>query len=142
MTFVPLRTRVAMTIVFALAIGAGALLPFAASPAPEREVRVRVRNMAFYLDNDSRSPNPVIRVTAGERIRLSLVNDDPGFDHDLAIGAWDVRTPMLRGEGRASVVVRVPEKPGSFTYVCTLHAAMMRGTIEVVPAEAASSRGD
>jgi plastocyanin len=135
------RTRIALTTGLVLALGACALLPFGTGPKPERELRVRVRNMAFYLDNDSTTPNPVIKVRAGERIRLRLVSDDPGFTHDFAIHEWDVRTPLVRGEERTSIVFRVPEKPGSFTYLCTLHAAMMKGTIEVVPGEVAQSPG-
>lgn len=140
--FKTLPTRIAVTTGIALALGACALLPLGAGPETQREVLVRVRNMAYYLDNDSRSPNPVIKVTAGERIRLRLVSEDPGFNHDFAIHAWDVVTPMVHGEERTSIVFRVPEKPGSFTYVCTLHAAMMKGTIEVVPAEVAQTPGD
>jgi plastocyanin len=142
MMFTTLQKRIAVTTGLVLALGACALLPLGAGPETQREVLVRVRNMAYYLDNDSRSPNPVIKVTAGERIRLRLVNEDPGFNHDFAIGAWDVGTPMVHGEERTSIVFRVPEKPGSFTYVCTLHAAMMKGTIEVVSAEVAQTAGD
>lgn len=137
-----LQTHIAVTIGLVLAFGACAKMPLGAGPETPRDVLVRVRNMAYYLDNDSRSPNPVIKVTAGERVRLRLVSEDPGFNHDFAIGAWDVSTPLLHGEERTSVVIRVPEKPGSFTYVCTLHAATMKGTIEVVSAQTADTPGD
>jgi hypothetical protein len=65
-----------------------------------------------------------------------LVSADPGFDHDFAITAWDVRTPVLHGEGRTSVVIDVPDEPGTATYVCSLHASMMSGVIEVVASHA------
>ncbi len=129
-------TRIAMTTGFVLACGACALLPFGTGPKPQREVSVTARNMAYYVGNDSTSSNPVIKVAAGERIRINLVNKDRGFVHDLVIRDWKVETPLVHDEESTSVVVQVPEKPGRFTYVCTLHAAMMKGTIEVVPAGA------
>jgi plastocyanin len=141
MSFRTFRTRMAITTVFVLALGACALLPLGAGPRPQREVSVTARNMAYYVGNDSTSSNPVIKVTAGERIRISLVNKDRGFVHDLAIKDWKVETPLVHDQESTSVIVQVPEKPGRFTYVCTLHAAMMKGTIEVVPA-VADAHGD
>ena len=141
MSFKTFRTRMAITTGFVLALCACALLPLGAGPQPHREVSVTARNMAYYVGNDSTSSNPVIKVAAGERIRISLVNKDRGFVHDLAIKDWKVETPLVHDEESTSVIVQVPEKPGRFTYVCTLHAAMMKGTIEVVPA-VADAHGD
>ena len=136
------RTRLAVTIGFVLTLGACALLPFGSGPKPQREVSMTARNMAYYLGNDSTSSNPVIKVAAGERIRIRLVNKDRGFVHDLAIKDWKVETPLVHDEESTSVVFQVPETPGRFTYICTLHAAMMKGTIEVVPADVAPTPGD
>ena len=69
--FMTLQTRIAVTTGLALALRRLCAIALSgAGPEIQREVLVRVRNMAYYLDNDSRSPNPVIKVTAGERIRL------------------------------------------------------------------------
>ena len=141
MSFKTFRTRMAITTGFVLALGACALLPLGAGPRPQREVSVTARNMAYYVGNDSTSSNPVIKVAAGERIRISLVNKDRGFVHDLAIKDWKVETPLVHDQESTSVIVQVPERPGRVTYVCTLHAAMMKGTIEVVPA-VADAHGD
>jgi plastocyanin len=141
MKFMTLRSRIAATTGLVLAVGACALLPFGTGPKSQREVSLTVRNLAYYVGNDS-SSNPVIKVAAGERLRINLVNKDRGFVHDFAVRDWDVATPLVHDEESTSLVVQVPKKPGRFTYVCTLHAAMMKGTIEVVPSEVAHASGD
>jgi hypothetical protein len=126
-----LRTRVILTTTSLLALGGLlALLPLGARSLEPREVIVIARQMSFYV-GDGATANPVIQVAPGERIRITLINADPGFDHDFAVTAWDVRTPILHGEGRASLVIQAPDKPGTATYVCSLHDSMMKGTLEV-----------
>ena len=115
-----------------LAIGAiVALLPLLAESPGPREMVVVARQMSFYVGGDSVA-NGAIRVAPGEKIRIVLVNADPGLDHDFAVTAWGVKTPVLQGEGRTSIEFRAPDTPGTATYVCSVHASMMRGTIEVV----------
>jgi len=129
MTF---RQRIAATTGLILVlIGAGALLPLIAKQNEPREVLIAVRQMAFYLGEDRSSPNPVIRVAPGERIRLTLISEDPGFDHNFAVDSWQLTTSMLHGEGTTSIVFQAPKKPGTAAYVCSLHEAMMKGTIVV-----------
>jgi len=140
MTF---RQRIAATTGLILVlIGAGALLPLIAKQNEPREVLIAVYQMAFYLGEDRSSPNPVIRVAPGERIRLTLISEDPGFDHNFVVGAWHLTTSMLHGEGTTSRVFQAPREPGTATYVCSLHEAMMKGTIVVASSAktAASSR--
>lgn len=132
-----IRTRLALvTLVIFVVGGVAALLPLTARSV-EREVVVVARQMSFYV-GDGVTANPTIRVSPGERIRLTLVSADPGFDHDFSIAAWGVGTPMLHGEGRTSVVIQVPDTPGAATYVCSIHASMMSGVIEVVAPSAAA----
>jgi plastocyanin len=138
-----IRQRIAATTGLILVlIGAGALLPLIAKQNEPREVLIAVRQMAFYLGEDRSSPNPVIRVAPGERIRLTLISEDPGFDHNFAVDAWQVTTSMLHGEGTTSLVFQAPKEPGTAAYVCSLHEAMMKGTIVVASSAktAASSR--
>jgi hypothetical protein len=104
------------------------------SDAGDREVTLFARGMAFYLPG-SDAPNPTLRFVAGESVRLTIVNDDPGMRHDLAvetlrfaIGPLAV-TPGSRGTG----TLTLPATPGRYPYVCTFHAQMMRGVIEVLP---------
>jgi hypothetical protein len=96
-----------------------------------REIRLVVRDMSFYIDGQD-VPNPILRLHAGEEVRVLVSNTDAGIAHDFGIDAWDVRTPLLTTRGsRAAVSLRVPRTPGTHEYTCKPHSAMMRGTIEV-----------
>ena len=126
------RTRLFLTTGFVLALGGlFALLPLGARSLEPREIVIVTRQMSFYVDGAS-APNRTIQVAPGEKVRVTLVSTDPGFDHDFAVTAWGVKTPVLRGEGRTSILVEAPNKPGKTDYVCTIHASMMKGTIEVI----------
>ena len=135
---VRVRNRVIFSTTCLLGLGGlFALLPVGARSLEPREVVVTARQMAFHVGGGT-TVNPTIRLTPGERIRITLISADPGFDHDFAVTAWGVRTPVLHGEGRTSFVVQAPDKPGKATYVCSIHASMMNGTIEVVASAPAS----
>ena len=126
------RTRFILTTTFVLVLGGlFALLPLGARSLEPREVVVIARGMSFHA-GDAGTANPTIQMAPGERIRITLIGADPGFDHDFAVMAWGVKTPVLHGEGRTFIVMQAPDKPGKATYVCSLHASMMNGTIEVI----------
>ena len=132
------RTRFILTTTFVLAMGGlVALLPLGARSLEPREVVIVARQMSFYV-GDGATANPTIQMTPGERIRITLIGADPGFDHDFVVTAWGVKTPVLHGKGRASIVVQAPDKPEKATYVCSIHASMMNGTIEVVASQPVS----
>ena len=115
----------------ALVVAAGAArLPGSSASKGPREIHLIARDMTFYIEGDE-TPNPTIRLRAGEDVRLTLRNEDPGMDHDLAIRAWNVATRLLEGKARDAIVFRVPDARGSEVYACTPHAMMMRGTIVV-----------
>ena len=127
------RAMAAGSIIAVIALAA-TLLPMVASSGVEtpRDIRIVVRDMAFYVDGGS-EPNPPIALRAGEQVRVHLRNEDAGMRHDFAIKGWTVSTRMLgeRGEEDA-VVFRVPHERGSTaTYLCTPHSKMMSGTIRV-----------
>ena len=95
-----------------------------------REIVLVARNMAFYLEGDP-TPNPTLRLHAGERVRLVLRNADPGMTHNFAVAEWGIASGDLHGEGFSHLEFLVPTVPGPRAYECTPHAAMMRGTIDV-----------
>lgn len=113
-------------------LGGIALAALAAGSKSEvRDIRLVARGVAFYVDGRPEA-NPVLRVAAGERIRLLFRNEDRGMAHNFAVSGWRLSQalPLEPGE-TASVVVRVPDRPGRHAYVCTPHATLMHGVIEV-----------
>jgi plastocyanin len=104
----------------------------ASATTPDREIRLIVRDMAFYLPGDAGGPNPVIEVRAGEKVRVVLVNQDRGMRHDFAVPAASAETALLRWNESGEVVFDAPAVPGTYAYVCLPHQLMMRGIIRVV----------
>lgn len=115
---------------------AGILLLAALVPAltrtPAREVALVVKGMAFYLESDPETPNPTIDVKAGERVRVVVRNQDRGLIHDFAVPAIGAASIEIPWNQTGEVVLDVPDKPGTYEYVCQPHRLMMRGTIRVL----------
>ena len=109
-----------------------ALLP-ALSSTPAREVTLVAKGMAFYLEDDLQTPNPVIEVKAGERVRVVLVNQDRGMTHDFAVPTLDVALNLVSWNESGEVELEAPSQPGTYQYVCRPHSLMMKGTIRVLP---------
>ena len=113
-----------------LAVG-GVVAAKKAGPGVEvREIRLVVRDMTYYAAGSS-DPNPTLVLTGGERVRIVLSNDDPGYSHNLTAPALGLSTELLaRGESQ-SIVFTVPDLPGVYPYACAPHSQMMRGTIAI-----------
>ncbi|HEX6199366.1 MAG TPA: hypothetical protein VF150_03805 [Thermoanaerobaculia bacterium] len=127
---ISLGLAVAAFLVTTLAlVAAGVGWPGEAAAEP-REVRLVARDMAFYLPGDA-TPNPTLRAAPGERLRIVLVNEDPGMTHDVVAEGLGLATQVIGGGEAASAVVRMPERPGAHEYLCSLHPVLMRGLIRV-----------
>jgi plastocyanin len=109
-----------------------ALLP-ALSSTPDREVTLVAKGMTFYLEDDLGTPNPVIEMKAGERIRVVLRNQERGMTHDFAVPALDVALKPVSWNESQEVVLEAPNKSGIYEYVCRPHSLMMKGTLRVIP---------
>ena len=129
------RSVVRVVLVVAAAVAAAAWLPrvvaFREPPDPVREIRIVARDMTFYVDGNQ-TPNPTLRVRAGEQIRVVLRNEDPGMTHDFSVTAWDLATKTLTHKGEwDAVVFHVPAQRGTIAYQCTPHSELMKGTITI-----------
>jgi plastocyanin len=105
----------------------------AVNPPPPREVTLMARGMTFVLATEPETPNPVIPLRAGERVRLILRNEAPGLLHDIAIPEWDVAVTQIRAGESAEVIFTVPNEIGRHEYRCRPHSEMMKGVVEVTP---------
>ena len=132
----PARPRAAWAfLLFVLVVCGGVALSVRAAVRPEpRALTLIARDMSFYLPGDP-TPNPRLIAERGEELRITLRNEDRGMAHDLAVesGNGDRKaTRVLRGtDASTELTVRVPEQPGEYSYLCSLHARMMRGVLEV-----------
>ena len=102
-----------------------------ATNRPSREIVLVAQGMAFYREGHPRTPNPVIELKAGERVRIVLRNQERGMTHDFAVPTIDVAVDQINWNQTDDVVFDVPEKPGTYEYVCRPHSMMMRGQIIV-----------
>jgi len=127
-----LGRKIPVKVVAALVVAmvVGALLPVM-TQAPAREITLVVRDMAFFLDGDFQQPNPVIRVQAGERVRIVVRNDERGMTHDFAVPAAGASMDPLAWKEQGEVTFEVPATPGTYEYVCRPHHLMMKGTLKV-----------
>ena len=119
-----------VTIAVVVVVALGGLLT-AVTRTPDREITLVARGMAFYLLGDPSTPNPTIRVKAGERVRVVLRNDDRGITHDFAVPAIDAAVDQLDWNEDDDVTFDVPSTPGRYEYICRPHMLMMRGTLIV-----------
>ncbi|MGH9346119.1 MAG: cupredoxin domain-containing protein [Vicinamibacterales bacterium] len=108
-------------------------LPFSSPSA--RTVAFVAKDMAFYLESDPRTANPVIEARAGERIRVVLVNRDRGLKHAFAVPAVDAGIEELDWNEEDEVTFDVPDEAGTYEYVCRPHLLMMRGQLVVRSAD-------
>ena len=113
-----------------VALAAGALVP-AMTQEPDREITLVVRGMAFYVDGEFQRPNPVLAVRAGERVRVTVRNEERGMTHDFAVPALGEATSLLDWNERGDVTFEAPAQRGTYDYVCNPHRAMMKGTLQV-----------
>jgi plastocyanin len=124
------KIPVAVVAAIAAIMIVAALLPVW-SKTPAREITLVARGMAFYLEGDLTQPNPVITVKAGEPVRVVLRNEERGMTHAFAVPAFGAATGLLHWNERGEVLFDVPEKAGTYEYVCGPHMLMMKGTLKV-----------
>jgi len=101
--------------------------------APDREITLVTRGMAFYLESDPGTPNPTIRVKAGERVRIVLRNEDRGLVHDFAVPALDEAVDQVNWNQTSAATFSMPSAPGTYEYICRPHRLMMGGMLVVEP---------
>ncbi|MFF1729774.1 cupredoxin family copper-binding protein [Streptomyces sp. NPDC058247] len=96
---------------------ASASASVSSSESGKGEVRVTIKDFAFQPAELEVSPGTKITVTNEDSAPHTLTADDKSFDTgDLAQGE--------------SATITAPSKPGSYSYICTVHPNM-KGTLTV-----------
>ena len=123
----PVRMALAAALVLAAAVSLPLLVD---SREPIREIRVTAREMSFRVEALA-EPNPLLRLTAGEQVKVTFRNEDRGMLHDFAIPQWGVKTGTVEAGRERTISFTVPARAEGLTYSCTPHSAMMSGRIIV-----------
>jgi plastocyanin len=122
----PSRSLIPFIVLLVCAAGVGC-----SHRLPTREVTLVARGMTFMFAQSPGDSNPVIRLRAGERVRLVLKNEAPGLLHDLEIPALNVQLEQIRAGQSTDSTFTVPNKPGRHEYRCRPHSELMHGIVEV-----------
>lgn len=123
--------RALVVVASMVVVGLAAFIPLTANPRTvPREITLVARQMAFYLEG-SDEPNPTLRFTSGEEVRLVLRNEEAGMTHEFVASSLRAAIAPLRKGATGSIEFRVPDQPGRYEYQCTPHARMMSGVIVV-----------
>ena len=111
----------------------GVVLASIAQGAVSREITIVAKNMVFSVPSleTSGEVNPTITVKRGQRVTITLRNDDAGMQHDLVIEGLDVRLEVVSCGETTRLTFTVPREPGEYVYLCSFHPRRMRGVFVV-----------
>ena len=115
----------------ALALVVIALIPVMTQSRPDREIHLVARGMAFYLADEPALANPTLELAPGERVRIVVRNDEQGMVHDFAVSDLSVGTERLVWRQQGEVTFVVPDRQGSYEYICRPHRLLMRGIVHI-----------
>ena len=105
--------------------------PSRGATGPVREIVLEARDLAFNGDN------PILRLQAGERVRVVVRNSDTGILHSISLPGIDPQVRHVKWGEEISFELTVPEA-GAFEYVCPQHLPKMKGRIEIATPGGAS----
>src|SRR5690625_3205505 len=126
-----------------LLLGAVALVPSAASAAPQKEAGTYRPEVTFTLrtgvadgklvfigekGNIKDQVNPDLNVPEGSVVQINLINGD-GAIHDIALPEFKVDSDEISGKGSSTAVVFRVGKAGEFKYICTLPGHVQAGMV-------------
>ena len=111
----------------------GAVLASMAQGGVSCEITMVAKNMVFSIPTleSSGEANPTITVKRGQRVTITLRNDDAGMLHDLLIEGLDVRLETVSCGETTRLTFTVPRDPGKYVYLCSFHPTRMRGVFIV-----------
>ncbi len=127
------RIRLLIALMIVVASATGVVLASMAQVAVSREITIVAKNMVFSVPSleSSGEANPTITVKRGQRVTITLRNDDAGMLHDLVIEGFDIRLEIVSCGETTRLTFTVPRAPGKYVYLCSFHPRRMRGVFIV-----------
>lgn len=103
------------------------LPPIKAETRPTHEITLVARDLKFN------EQNPSFTWRVGERVRLTVRNEEPGaIVHDFSIAGLRVHAGQTLRPGESVTLEFEAGQVGSFIYACSLHPSLMEGRILLV----------
>lgn len=93
----------------------------------DRKIVLTAEGSTFLYQDQT---NPTIRVKRGDRIKIIFRNRDPGVLHAISIPDLDVSRKDVPWKNQVTFEF-TPTSIGKYTYKCSHHLPMMKGTIVV-----------
>ena len=127
------RIRLLTALMIVVVSATGVVLASMAQGAVSREITIVAKNMVFSVPSveSSGEANPTITVKRGQRVTITLRNDDAGMLHDLVIEGLDVRLEAVSCGETTRLTFTAPREPGEYVYLCSFHPRRMRGVFVV-----------
>ena len=126
-----IRLLIALTIVVVSATGV--VFASMAQGAVSREITIVAKNMVFSVQSSETSgqANPTITVKRGQKVTITLRNDDAGMLHDLVIEGLDISLETVSCGETTRLTFTAPREAGEYVYLCSFHPRRMRGVFIV-----------
>lgn len=112
------------------------LLASMAHGMASREITIVAKDMVFSVQSSESSEssgeaNPTITVKRGQKVTITLRNNDAGMLHDLLIEGLEVRLETVSFGETTRLTFTVTSEPGEYVYLCSFHPRRMRGVFIV-----------
>ncbi len=120
-------------LIIIVASAAGVVLASMAQGTASREITIVAKDMVFSIQSSESSSesNPTITVRRGQRVTITLRNDDAGMIHDLIVEGLEVNLETVSFGETTRLTFTVTSVPGEYVYLCSFHPRRMRGVFIV-----------
>ena len=127
------RIRLFIALVIVVVSAAGVVFASMAQGAVSREITIVAKNMVFSVQSSESSgeANPTITVKRGQKVTITVRNDDAGMQHDLVIEGLEIRLEAVSCGETTRLTFTAPREPGEYVYLCSFHPRRMRGVFIV-----------
>ncbi|HSH96213.1 MAG TPA: cupredoxin domain-containing protein [Roseimicrobium sp.] len=91
-----------------------------------QEIVLFAKDSTFRLAASPDEPNPELRLTKGNPVKLIIRNDEPEkVLHCFTISGMDVSTSRDLSTGESESLSFTPDEVGTYAYACLMHPSMI-----------------